>query len=249
MDMKLQRERDLKQFDDSSRRMREECSHQVEIERKRNLDLQENCQKLRIKVGDLEKKLDTCTSEFRAYREKLQQPELQLQSELKMLQLQKTQLEHKVDTLTKSKVHYKQQWGRCLRELARLKKAMQSEAEIQLQQRQKELDELKLQLAVGENKQEVENERRKLNDLTMELERIQRERRKDEVGPQRNRLEQIDPAQKTRIPLMNLTDNDLIRLTTERDILLNTGVYTVNDSIIIELNDQIRQLKSILGHC
>ena len=47
--------------------------------------------------------------------------QVRLQSEINLLTLEKVELERKLDSVTKSKVHYKQQWGRALKELAKLK--------------------------------------------------------------------------------------------------------------------------------
>ena len=43
------------------------------------------------------------------------------------------ELERRLDAVTKSKVHYKQQWGRSLKELARLKQKEQLAARAQVQ--------------------------------------------------------------------------------------------------------------------
>lgn len=42
------------------------------------------------------------------------------------------ELERKLDAVTKSKIHYKQQWGRALKELARLKQKEQAQAKANL---------------------------------------------------------------------------------------------------------------------
>lgn len=42
----------------------------------------------------------------------------------------KVELERKLESTTKSKLHYKQQWGRALKELARFKQVLYSEGNI-----------------------------------------------------------------------------------------------------------------------
>ena len=54
------------------------------------------------------------------------------------------ELERKLDSSTKSKVHYKQQWTRALKELARLKQKEQAAAKAQLKRQQQELEHMRL---------------------------------------------------------------------------------------------------------
>ena len=54
------------------------------------------------------------------------------------------ELERKLDSATKSKVHYKQQWTRALKELARLKQKEQAAAKAQLKRQQQELEHMRL---------------------------------------------------------------------------------------------------------
>ncbi len=54
------------------------------------------------------------------------------------------ELERKLDSATKSKVHYKQQWTRALKELARLKQKEQAAAKLQLKRQQQELEHMRL---------------------------------------------------------------------------------------------------------
>ncbi len=54
------------------------------------------------------------------------------------------ELERKLDSATKSKVHYKQQWTRALKELARLKQKEQAAAKAQLKKQQQELEHMRL---------------------------------------------------------------------------------------------------------
>jgi len=62
-------------------------------------------------------------------------------------------LVRKIEAVTKSKIHYKQQWGRALRELARIKVNEQEEAKTRLKRQQQELDHMKLRYLAVEEKQ------------------------------------------------------------------------------------------------
>ena len=67
-----------------------------------------------------------------------------MQSDMNLLLLEKSELERKIESITKSKVHYKQQWGRALRELARVKLNEQEAAQARLKKQQDELDHMKM---------------------------------------------------------------------------------------------------------
>lgn len=79
------------------------------------------------------------------------------------------ELERKLDAVTKSKVHYKQQWGRALKELARLKERQQTAAKAQLRKQQQELEHMRLRYLAAEEKEVVQAERRQLQDIKNEL--------------------------------------------------------------------------------
>ncbi len=80
-------------------------------------------------------------------------------------------MERKLDAVTKSKVHYKQQWGRALKELARLKQREQTAAKVQLKRQQQELEHMRLRYLAAEEKEVVKSERRELEEIKNELNR------------------------------------------------------------------------------
>ena len=81
------------------------------------------------------------------------------------------ELERKLESVTKSKVHYKQQWGRALKELARLKQREQSEAKARLKREQQELEHMRLRYLAAEEKEVVKSERQQLDEIKGELNR------------------------------------------------------------------------------
>lgn len=71
--------------------------------------------------------------------------------------------------MTKSKVHYKQQWGRALKELARLKQREQEVARAQLRKQQQELEHMRLRYLASEEKEVVKSDRKELEEIKKEL--------------------------------------------------------------------------------
>ena len=78
-------------------------------------------------------------------------------------------MERKIDALSKSKLHYKQQWGRALKELARLKQKEQASAKVELKRQQQELEHMRLRYLAAEEKEVVSSEKKELEELKNEL--------------------------------------------------------------------------------
>ncbi|XP_071371081.1 centrosomal protein of 120 kDa-like, partial [Centroberyx affinis] len=120
----LRAEHDLSQREqqESSRRLRLDCDHRVELERDKARLMEEERARLLQQIADGESRYKQLEKEFQLFREQQNvRPEIRLQSEINLLSLEKVELERKLESTTKSKLHYKQQWGRALKELARFK--------------------------------------------------------------------------------------------------------------------------------
>ncbi|XP_062460466.1 centrosomal protein of 120 kDa isoform X3 [Pezoporus occidentalis] len=198
-DLQAEHERKLQELHDSVRRAREECAHQVELERSKIKQLEED--KLRLQ--------------------------------------QQVELERKLESATKSKLHYKQQWTRALKELARLKQREQENAMAHLKKQQQELEHMRLRYLAAEEKELGKPDRQELEDIRNELNRLkqQEEERKQLQDIRANSANRISNSRK----LNENTDDYLSRLIEERDTLLRTGVYNHEDHIVSELDRQIRE--------
>ena len=74
-------------------------------------------------------------------------------------------MERKLEAVTKNKVHYKQQWGRALKELARLKQREQTIAKQELRRQQQELEHMRLRYLAAEEKEVVNEDRQTLEEI------------------------------------------------------------------------------------
>lgn len=81
------------------------------------------------------------------------------------------ELERKLDATSKSKIHYKQQWGRALKELARLKQKEQTAAKTELKRQQQELEHMRLRYLAAEEKEVVKSDKKELEELKNEVNR------------------------------------------------------------------------------
>ncbi|KAM7415551.1 hypothetical protein PAMA_017861 [Pampus argenteus] len=232
----LRAEHDLtqKELQESSRRLRQECDHRVALERDKARLMEEERARLLQQISDGESRYKQLEKEFQLYREQQNiRPEFRLQSEVNLLSLEKVELERKLESTTKSKLHYKQQWGRALKELARFKQREQENAMTRLKKQQAELEAMRLRYLATEEKEAVRQDRQELDDIRNELNRLKQQ--EDRLGPASS---MSGPAPGP--SLSESADEHLSRLLEERDTLLRTGVYTHEDRIIAELNRQIQ---------
>uniref|UniRef100_A0A8C0FCV4 Centrosomal protein of 120 kDa n=1 Tax=Bubo bubo TaxID=30461 RepID=A0A8C0FCV4_BUBBB len=240
-ELQSEHERNLQELQDSVRRAGEECAHQVELERSKIKQLEEDKLRLQQQLYEAESKHKILEKEFQQYKEQQSsKPEIQLQSEINLLTLEKAELERKLESATKSKLHYKQQWTRALKELARLKQREQENAMAHLKKQQQELEHMRLRYLAAEEKELGKTERQELEDIRNELNRLkQQEERKQLQDVRDNSAGRVDSLHSRK--LNENMDNYLCRLIEERDTLLRTGVYNHEDHIVSELDRQIKE--------
>ncbi|XP_032646654.1 centrosomal protein of 120 kDa isoform X3 [Chelonoidis abingdonii] len=240
-ELQAQHERNFQELQDSVRRVKEECAHQVELERSKIKQLEEDKVRLQQHFYEAENKYKILEKEFQQYKEQqCSKPEIRLQSEINLLTLEKVELERKLESATKSKLHYKQQWARALKELARLKQREQENAMARLKKQQQELEHMRLRYLAAEEKEMGKTERKELEDIRNELNRLKQQEDKKQSQDSRDiSVEQVGSLHTRQ--LNESLDDYLTRLIEERDTLLRTGVYNHEDHIVSELDRQIRE--------
>lgn len=225
-------ERAQRELQENGRRLQQDCDHQVELQRTTVRLVEEDRARLQQQLLDAEAKYRQLEKEFQLLREQQSiRPEIRLQSEMNLLTLEKVELERKLESCTKSKLHYKQQWGRALKELARFKQREQENAMTRLKKQQEELEAMRLRFLATEEKEAVKSDRQELDVIRNELNRLKQQEDKHPWGD----------SSLVGGPLNESADEHLSRLLEERDTLLRTGVYTHDDRIISELNRQIQE--------
>ncbi|NXA54916.1 CE120 protein, partial [Nothocercus julius] len=241
-ELQAEHERNMQELQDSVRRAKEECVHQVELERSKIKQLEEDRLRLQQQLYEGENKYKILEKEFQQYKEQQScKPEIRLQSEINLLSLEKVELERKLESATKSKLHYKQQWARALKELARLKQREQENAMARLKKQQQELEHMRLRYLAAEEKELGKTDRQELEDIKNELNRLKQkeEERKQLQDGRESSAGRADSPHSRK--LNENMDDYLSRLIKERDTLLRTGVYNHEDHIVSELDRQIRE--------
>ncbi|KAM6106197.1 centrosomal protein of 120 kDa isoform 2-T2 [Pterocles gutturalis] len=241
-ELQAEHERNMQELQDSVRRARAECAHQVELERSKIKQVEEDKLRLQQQLYEAENKHKILEKEYQQYKEQQSsKPEIQLQSEINLLTLEKVELERKLESATKSKLHYKQQWTRALKELARLKQREQENAMAHLKKQQQELEHMRLRYLAAEEKELGKTDRQELEDIRNELNRLkQQEEERKQLQDVRDNSAGRGDSLHFRKSNENM-DDYLSRLIEERDTLLRTGVYNHEDHIVSELDRQIRE--------
>merc|ERR1719193_388807 len=281
-----------------ARRLAEDAEHKVALEKKNVRNLDEQIGKLMNELTLAQSKLNEKEKEFEAFK-LLQktQPEVKLQQQLHILTLEKHELEKKVEAATKSKLHYKQQWGRTLKELARFKQKEAEGAKERLKAQEHELEHLRLRYLVNEEREVAKSDNKQMDALRAEIAVL---RLANNEKPELDRFPHPGPSGgvhdgggggggsggvRGRVSPLNLDgvvgdeendlnrnnraashrsstgtppsssaarrpangaasddeiDEQIARLIEERDTLLQTGVYSGKDRIILELDRQIK---------
>ncbi|XP_032700264.1 centrosomal protein of 120 kDa isoform X2 [Lontra canadensis] len=108
-ELKLERERNLQELQDSIRRSKEDCVHQVELERLKMRQLEEDKLRLQQQLNDAENKYKILEKEFLQFKDQQSnKPEIRLQSEINLLTLEKREQESQMAHLKKQQEELEQ---------------------------------------------------------------------------------------------------------------------------------------------
>ncbi|XP_049619026.1 centrosomal protein of 120 kDa [Syngnathus scovelli] len=227
-DLQAEHKLERKEVQETIKRLQLECDHRIALERDKVRLMEEERTRLLKQITDWENRYKQLEKDFYHFKDQQNiKPEVRLQSEINILTLEKVELERKLESTTKSKLHYKQQWGRALKELGRFKQRKEESEIMRLKKQQAELDAMRLRYVAAEEKEVVRQERQELGDIRNELNRLKQQ---GDIGP----------TSSGPVPSLNHSaEEHLSRLLEERDTLLRTGVYGHDDRIITELNRQI----------
>jgi centrosomal protein CEP120 len=170
--------------------------------------------------------------------------------------------EKRCKELEAAKKHYKSQWIRALRELARLKNNWQMEVKENLAKSNKELDTMKLKLLAKEEIELLTGERKALGEMRRVIEELKSKedrrhyQKKSTFGADHNETDDGSddkPAKdhNHRSTLKSSRENmdprlraEVERLANERDSLIKSGMYSREDKLIRELDARIHNLLS-----
>ncbi|KAJ3400727.1 hypothetical protein HDU80_006660, partial [Chytriomyces hyalinus] len=170
---------------DTARRLGDEFKARVEMERVKALEAEAGRIRAVRERDDVEVKLKRLESEFEQFRKNVMEGKVSgmgvtpaemgeatvaaIKNELASVVAGAAATERRAESLEASKRHYKAQWIRTLRDLAKTKKLLQQEIEDRLRKSQKELDTVKMRLLAKEELGSVENERKMIDAMRREI--------------------------------------------------------------------------------
>lgn len=236
-DLHHEYENKLLELREASKRVQEKADHQVQLQKSKCENFEEDIHRLKRQINESEKKFSDKEGEFLRYKERENsRPEIRLQSELNMLNLEKLEMDRKLDSMLKAKNHYKEQWSKALCEIGNIKKKEEASAKATLKKQQMELEHLRLRYLAAEENELIKNDEKQLISLKKEVEKLKlNSQRSTSCDETTKSTFNMDSA----IMDHNLKDH-IERLSEERDTLLRTGCYSNTDAIIIELDKRIR---------
>ncbi|XP_071449702.1 centrosomal protein of 120 kDa-like [Hetaerina americana] len=234
----------LQELQVASKRMEDDCNHKVEtLETHRNdqelkyLELQGENLTLKEKVKELEAEVDKL---MKGSLTKYQTASLL--SEVKSLQ-------EKLDISEKSKMFFKEQWAKAVRESHRLKTENQESLQIQIRHNKEELKQLGL-CPETINNEDNGNEEPRLPPHVQKL--VHRRNEMNESGDTINACKSKMGLYHTASAMnscssRNVAQGKLQSLIEERNNLIKKGWYSLEDQALCDLNQQIRTLMTTCG--
>ncbi|PAA77995.1 hypothetical protein BOX15_Mlig011890g3 [Macrostomum lignano] len=223
----LQRRHDsrLKELQDASNRMQADCQQRIELERARCRQLEEQVAAAKSASHDWERRWKETEAALKRMRDaECDRPEVKLLHTVTNLQLEKSELERRLEQAQRAKQQYKQQLGRCLKELAASRQREQAAQSAALQRQQTELEHMRLRYLAAEEQDLVRKERGELKRAKEGLDTLAYGAPLGSEQPTGSKSGSEHAA----------------RLIEERDTLLRTGVYTHEDDIVRELERRIQ---------
>ncbi|KAI8610968.1 Cep120 protein-domain-containing protein [Chytriomyces sp. MP71] len=173
------------EVEDSARRLAEEFRARVEVERVKALEAEAARIRAMREREETEGKLKRLEADFEAFRRNVMEGKVSgmgvtpgevgeaavaaIKAELTNVVVGSAAVERRAEQLEASKKHYKAQWIRALRDLAKTKKALQAEIEDRLKRSQKELDTVKMRMMAKDEMGSMENERRVIDAMKREI--------------------------------------------------------------------------------
>ncbi|XP_063719419.1 centrosomal protein of 120 kDa-like [Symsagittifera roscoffensis] len=229
------------EMSDACARMEKDCLHKIELEKEKRKFVEEELAKVKSELLGAERRVREKESEFEHFRQQLDlKPEVRLQAQINVLTLEKVELERKVEALSSSKTHYKQEWGRALKELFKLKQTIQTQQEAELRKEKQQLEHMRLVHMAAEERKLASKEKDEIEELKLEITKLKDMQSSGKSG----KGGQMNSAGDGAPDFFNQSNDELeshvTRLIEERDTLLRTGVYNSSDKIIADLDKQIR---------
>ncbi|KAK0095735.1 hypothetical protein PV326_007550 [Microctonus aethiopoides] len=245
-DLKWSYERKLQELEDASQKMQQDFTSKISLleEQKKNLETQNEV--IKSENERLEKILLKQNEEIITYKKKASP-----KNEIDNLLYEVKVLESKLNSAQKSKTFFKEQWGKAVREIHKMRLEHRQAIELQIKSSKEQLKNIDLERLLRVDSVALSNDKILLGQIQKEIDVIKptpsftsSNKQESVFTPSYysvsrslgnyNKVENLSSA--------NEHEERLRKLIEERDSLLKTGSYTTDDAIIAKLNTEIRTL-------
>ncbi|XP_044729721.1 centrosomal protein of 120 kDa-like, partial [Chrysoperla carnea] len=219
---------------EATRRLDDEYTHKLNVIKNENLELT-------VKISALEREnalLKDTIKKHEAQLDDLRKTSLTKDQTSTLLQEQRA-LEEKLEASTKSKAFFKEEWGKAVREIHRMKAEHQKQLQTQIRLNKQELSSLGLKNFLNEEEAELKKDRNVLSQIRSDLQNL----KMSEQNIQSFNFNDENINYTTSRPDLLEMDSEekIAMLIEERDALLRTGSYSEQDPVIIKLNQELQQ--------
>lgn len=238
----------LERWEGEKNSLRREVSAEYEqklsIDKGRLVLSEEKIKTLQERLEDSERRLKQRDSELqRVMEESRTKPEAKLQAELTVAEAEKGKLEQQLSQALQAKQQYRQQWGRALQELAKMRQQEYAVSQAKLKQEQQELEQLRHAYMQREDTgmaQELQRTKQELEQLqSSATQKTGRAYRADNVEkPDTMESLSLSGSLRENTSKSEL-ESKIARWVEQRNILLQTGVYSREDPTIVRLDENI----------
>ncbi|KAH6596952.1 hypothetical protein BASA50_003774 [Batrachochytrium salamandrivorans] len=259
-DLERDTARELDAARDATRRLQDEFRHRVEIEKSRCVEAESMRAKACRERDQIEAKCKAAEDELAMLKHKASRSEeATVRAELTASVCSKEALEKLLQATRKSKAHYKAELKRVYGLLAKEREKSNRQAELQRAKERKDLEDLRIQTIAKEQLGLVHAERETLEGARRDLDALGRAvyASQTTVGGGRHLGDagasylgesiiregpNASPPKTSLMPMQPEATQHIDRMKKEKESLLSTGFYRVDDELIRELDERISTL-------
>ncbi|KAI4504421.1 hypothetical protein M0802_000892 [Mischocyttarus mexicanus] len=241
-DLQWRYESKVQELTESLRVIKKELASKIHILEEKNTSLEARIEPLSIENEKLRQMLTKQVEELEAY----QKGSLTQDQTATLLQELKT-LEEKYNNSQRNKTFFKEEWGKAVREIHKMKREHQQTIEIQIKNSKEELKNLGLEKILCTDSTALTNDQILLGQIQKEINvfkpnSLMKPMHQHMLSPTSNIFSKNCLTMKTVSHKSDEYDERLQALIEERNSLLKTGSYTNDDTVIVKLNMEIRNI-------
>ncbi|XP_015518371.2 centrosomal protein of 120 kDa isoform X1 [Neodiprion lecontei] len=245
-DLQWRYDHKLQELREASQRLQDDLNHKLSILEEQKNVLEAKVEPLQLENDKLKNIVSQLTEELEVY-----QKGSLTQDQTALLLQELKGMEEKLNNTQKSKSFFKEQWGKAVREIHRMKMDHQQAVEVHIKNSKEELKNIDLEDVLCTDSKELLNDQILLGEIQQEINVIKPKpafmqmNMDDQAFIRPSNLYSKSSHSMARSEMSARSeeiDEKLKNLIEERDSLLKTGSYSIDDTVIMKLNNEIRSL-------